>query len=62
MLFVFFGNTGVQHDFHIRLCLCRLIVTRRVPPVEQDLLIFQEHDSPLQCFMGVLAANSFVSL
>ena len=26
-MFFVFTSTGVQHDFHIRLCVCRLIVT-----------------------------------
>jgi hypothetical protein len=30
-----FTYIGVQHDFHITRCLCRLIVTRWVPLVEQ---------------------------
>jgi len=32
-----FMYTGVQHDFHIRWCLCRLTVTRQASHVEQKL-------------------------
>jgi hypothetical protein len=34
-----FTYTGVQHDFHIRLCLCGLAVTWQVSHVQQELLI-----------------------
>ena len=34
MLFVVIYDAGVQHDFHIRWCSCRLTVTRRVSKVE----------------------------
>jgi len=33
-------QTGVQHDFHIWWCACRLAVKRGVPIVEQKLLSF----------------------
>jgi len=33
-----FTYTGVQHDFHIRLCLYRLAVTRQVSHVQQEML------------------------
>ena len=37
MLFVLITYTGVQHDFNITWCLCRLEVARRMPPVEEEL-------------------------
>ena len=33
-----FTLTGVQHDFHIRWCSCRLTITRRVSIVDQELI------------------------
>jgi len=39
MLFVF---TDVQHDFHVRLCSCRLIVTRRVAQMGKELITLPE--------------------
>jgi hypothetical protein len=32
-----FTYISVQHDFHIKWCSCRLTVTQRVSPVEQEL-------------------------
>jgi hypothetical protein len=32
--FYLFKNNGIQHDFHIRWCSCRLAVTRWMPHVE----------------------------
>jgi hypothetical protein len=34
----FIMYTGVQHDFHVKRCLCHLVVTRRVSLVERELL------------------------
>ena len=31
--------TNVQHDFHIRECPCRITLPRRVPLLEQELII-----------------------
>ena len=36
-LFYLFTYPGVQHNFNIAWCLCRLAITRRVPLVEQKL-------------------------
>jgi hypothetical protein len=55
-----FTHTGVQHDFHIRRCSCRLTVTRRVPLVEQELLTLSEHLSSPPVFSGVCVTQSFV--
>jgi len=35
-----FTYTGAQHDFHIIWCSYRLIVTRSMPLMEQELLTF----------------------
>ena len=37
MLLVLITYTGVQHDLNITWCLCRLEVSRQVPPVEEEL-------------------------
>ena len=47
-----FTYTGVQHDFHITSCSRRLTVTRRAPPLEQELLTLTEH----MCSPPVLSA------
>ena len=46
-----FTYTGVQHDFHVRGCSCRLTVTRRVSHVEQELV-------PRPIFSGFRVAES----
>jgi hypothetical protein len=51
-LHVFFMHTGVQRDFHIRRCSCRLTVTRRVAHAMQELLTLSEHMSST-LFFGV---------
>ena len=55
-----FTHTGVQHDFHITWCSCRLTVTRRVSHVEQELLSLPEHPSSPPVFSGVRVALSLV--
>jgi hypothetical protein len=59
MLFVF-TYTGVQHDFHIKWCSCRVTVKRRVSLVEQELIFLLEHLSSLPVFSGVRVARSLV--
>ena len=50
-----FTYIGVQHDFHIRWCSCRVTFIQHVPLVRQELPTFPEHPSPhrgffLYCF------------
>ena len=52
--------TAVQHDFHIKWWLCRLIVTQQVPLVEQELLALPEHLSSPPGFSGVHVAKFLV--
>ena len=52
--------TGVQHDFYIRCCSCRLSVTQRLSHVVQELLTLPEHTSSLPDCNGVRVARSFV--
>ena len=59
MLFVF-TYTGVQHDFHIKWCSCRVTVKRRVSLVKQELIFLLEHLSSLPVFSGVRVARSLV--
>jgi len=54
-----FTCTGVQHDFHIRWCSCRLTVTWRVSHVE--LLTLPGHMSSPPVFRGVHVAQFLVS-
>jgi hypothetical protein len=58
--FVNVTYTGVQHDFHIRWCSCRLTVTRRVPLVKQEMLTLPEHLSSILVFSDVRVAQSLV--
>ena len=51
---------GVQHNFHFRLCLCWLAVTRWVSLVQQELLTLQDHMTSLQDVSGVCVAQSLV--
>jgi hypothetical protein len=51
---------GVQHDFYIRCCSCRLSVTQRLSHVVQELLTLPEHTSSLPDCNGVRVARSFV--
>ena len=47
-VFAFFTDTDIQHNSHKRWCSCCLSVTRRVPLVEQELLMFPDHlSSPI---------------
>jgi hypothetical protein len=47
-VFAFFTDTDIQHNSHKRWCSCCLAVTRRVPLVEQELLMFPDHlSSPI---------------
>jgi hypothetical protein len=55
-----FTHTGVQNDFHIRRCSCRLTVTRRVPLVEQELLTLSEHLGSPPVLSGVRVARSLI--
>ena len=57
-----FTYTGVQHDFHIRWCSCRLSLTvgRRVSLVEQELLTLPEQQSSPPVFSGVRVARAIV--
>jgi hypothetical protein len=56
-----FTYTDVQHDFHVRWCSCRLIVTRRrVSLVEQEQQTLPEHLSLSPVFSGVHNAPSLV--
>ena len=59
MLYLF-TYAGVQHDFHIRLCLCCLTATRRISHVEEELLTIPKHTSSHPIFSGVLVARSLV--
>ena len=52
--------TGVQHDAHIRWCYCRLIVTRRVSVVEQELKTLPEHLISHSVFSGAPVAQSLI--
>jgi len=60
VIFYLFTHTGVQHDFHVTWCLCRLTVTRRVSLVEQEPLNLPEHQSSLPVYIGVRVAWSSV--
>jgi hypothetical protein len=61
MLFVsFFMYTGVQHDFHIRWCSCRLAVTLQLSRLKQELLTLLEPLSSSPVFSGVCVAQSIV--
>jgi hypothetical protein len=51
--------TGVQHDFYIRCCSCRLSVTQRLSHVVQELLTLPEHTSSLPDCNGVRVARSW---
>jgi hypothetical protein len=55
-----FTDTDVHHDFHIKWCLCRLTVTRRLSLVKEQLLILLEHMSSLAGFSGIRFARSIV--
>jgi hypothetical protein len=56
-----FTNTGLQHDFKIRWCSCRLAITRRVPLVETKLLTLPEHtSSALPVCIGVCVTQSLL--
>ena len=55
-----FMYTGVQHDFHIRWCLCRLTVIWLVSHVEQELLTLLEHLNSSPVFSGVHVTRSLV--
>ena len=55
-----FTYTGVQHDFHIIWCSCRLTVTRQVSHLEHELLTLQEHPSSPPVLSGVRVAQSVV--
>jgi hypothetical protein len=52
--------TGVQHDFHTRLCFCHLTVTQRVSHVDQELLTLPEHPSLPSVFIGVRVSRCLV--
>jgi len=61
LLFMLFIFISVKHDFHIRWCLCRLIITRRVSSVEQKMLSIPDPLSPPPQFLvGVRVARSLV--
>jgi len=55
-----FTNAVVQYDFHIRSCLCHLIVTRRVTLGKQEVLTFPEVLSSLPVLSEVRVANSLI--
>jgi hypothetical protein len=56
-----FTHNGVQHDFFIRWCSCRLTVTRRMTLEEQELLTFPEHlCSFIPGFCGACVDQSLV--
>ena len=55
-----FKYTGVQHDFHIRWCSCRLTVAWRVSHVKQELLTTPEHLNSPPVYSGVCIARSLV--
>ena len=55
-----FSFTGVQRDYHIRLCSCRFTVTRRMSLVEQELLTLPEHLSSVTDFSELRVAQSLV--
>ena len=55
-----FTYTGVQHDFHIRWCSCRLTVTWRVLHVKQELLTTPEHLSSPPVYSELCIAWSLV--
>jgi hypothetical protein len=54
--------TGVQHDFHIRWCSCRLTETWPASVVEQELLTLPKHMSSPPVFSGVRVVRSLVLL
>ena len=58
MLYLLFTFTGVQHDFHIRLCSCHWTVTQRVQLVEQELLTLPGHLSSPPVYSGARVAQS----
>ena len=53
-----FMHTGVQHEFHSGWCSCRLVETRRVQLVAQELLTFPEHLSSFPVFSWICGAWS----
>jgi hypothetical protein len=55
MLYLLFTFPGVQHDFHIRLCSCRLTVTQRV---QQERFTLPGHLSSPPVYSGVRVAQS----
>ena len=57
MLYLLFTFPGVQHDFHIRLCSCRLTVTQRV---QQERFTLPGHLSSPPVNSGVRVAQSLV--
>jgi len=57
MLYLLFTFPGVQHDFHIRLCSCRLTVTQRVQLVEQELFTLPAHMNSPSIYSGVVLLN-----
>ena len=54
-----YTHTGAQHNFHIRLCSCRLTVAR-VLVVEDERLILREQMVHACFFSGVSVAQSLV--
>ena len=56
-----FTYTGVQHDFNIRWCSCRLTVTWQMSHVEQELLTLPQHliSPPVFCGVGVARSLAF---
>ena len=55
-----FTYSGIHHDFHIRWCLCRLIVLRRVSLMEQELLTLMEFTHVLSRLMLCSILSLFI--
>ena len=53
---------GVQHDFHIRWCSCRVTITRRVSLVEKKLLTLPESLSSPSVFSGIRFVDHCLSV
>jgi hypothetical protein len=56
-----FTYIGVQHDFHIRWCSCRVTFIQHVPLVRQELPTFPEHPSPHRVFFCIVSSFSIYS-
>ena len=56
-----FTYAGVHYDLHMRWCLCRLSVKRRVQLVEQEQLILPGTHKFTACFHGFSGIQSLVS-